>query len=867
MRLLTFLGVLPLVSLVTGRPYFIGRDQKFSDLDIVVGYPVSVPETLSLMEQTTSTVSAPETLSLLEKSTVSAPETLSLLELTTVSSPQTLSRMEITTVSTPETLNLVEIITTRDGNILSPVDVRAVLTIPVLMTVDESETLTALPARSRGTETASVTSVTSTHVAKSVSTASDTRPSSTARVGPFQPQLLLTTTPYREAIPRTPSPTYTGVSPYSLWNGKVLPISLPFVSARATTSSVRVEPTSPSPASTLLHSTSWAESVRPLTVSQFTITLDQHKRTRSTTTCSSDSSRPTAVCSRSPATTGMASVELGSYNTRIISSPQITNPPVTTILVQLTPSTLIRQRCSTAISEPGPLFLEWTPDFGVTDLGLKTDPIMLELRAPSYVSEHYYTAQIPDESEASCTTGRDLGIGPSPFSASYPTIEPHWSDSYFREPITLSSHQVTSVTLFPCPHDPSSDRLCIGPPTSRTSATPKTELHVRTPSPAGVSLALPTSTGEPMSSTTFLHIDLSLPENGGHMMGIREPMESTERHSTLPPSPTMPWDSDWFEVLSHTTVTHTPTTDHHNAIPTASTAVQPMNDTITSLSSWYNGPVATLTTITTRRQEIWASTWIAPILVKTQTSSSSMSRYTRRRIPPQPRSTRSTTINGYTSFLVDHQASTETELPSALIKFRTITLPLFDGRHSTLTVCEPSATRDPYENLTHIEMTPEDIEYFMARQLPKPVNTDPRTGYGELILPAASVLASRPLSLPPIGNINVNNIRLNTATSIVCSESTWAVLIVFMVLFPITFTIVMTELLIRHIWFRGVPGDIKIRLLADKRYRGYERMIGVGIIATVSVLIGVLVACYLRNGMCEDIKVYEDLAGVGQREF
>ncbi|KAF3135134.1 hypothetical protein TWF594_008522 [Orbilia oligospora] len=814
MRLLTFLGVLPLVSLVTGRPYFIGRDQKFSDLDIVVGYPVSVPETLSLMEQTTSTVSAPETLSLLEKSTVSAPETLSLLELTTVSSPQTLSRMEITTVSTPETLNLVEIITTRDGNILSPVDVRAVLTIPVLMTVDESETLTALPARSRGTETASVTSVTSTHVAKSVSTASDTRPSSTARVGPFQPQLLLTTTPYREAIPRTPSPTYTGVSPYSLWNGKVLPISLPFVSARATTSSVRVEPTSPSPASTLLHSTSWAESVRPLTVSQFTITLDQHKRTRSTTTCSSDSSRPTAVCSRSPATTGMASVELGSYNTRIISSPQITNPPVTTILVQLTPSTLIRQRCSTAISEPGPLFLEWTPDFGVTDLGLKTDPIMLELRAPSYVSEHYYTAQIPDESEASCTTGRDLG-----------------------------------------------------PPTSRTSATPKTELHVRTPSPAGVSLALPTSTGEPMSSTTFLHIDLSLPENGGHMMGIHEPMESTERHSTLPPSPTMPWDSDWFEVLSHTTVTHTPTTDHHNAIPTASTAVQPMNDTITSLSSWYNGPVATLTTITTRRQEIWASTWIAPILVKTQTSSSSMSRYTRRRIPPQPRSTRSTTINGYTSFLVDHQASTETELPSALIKFRTITLPLFDGRHSTLTVCEPSATRDPYENLTHIEMTPEDIEYFMARQLPKPVNTDPRTGYGELILPAASVLASRPLSLPPIGNINVNNIRLNTATSIVCSESTWAVLIVFMVLFPITFTIVMTELLIRHIWFRGVPGDIKIRLLADKRYRGYERMIGVGIIATVSVLIGVLVACYLRNGMCEDIKVYEDLAGVGQREF
>ncbi|TGJ64887.1 hypothetical protein EYR41_008895 [Orbilia oligospora] len=819
------------------------------------------------MEQTTSTVSAPETLSLLEKSTVSAPETLSPLELTTVSSPETLSHMEITIVSTPETLNLVEIITARDGNIHSPVDVRAVLTIPVLMTVDESETLTALPARSRGTETASVTLVTSTHVAKSVSTASDTRPSSTARVGPFQPQLLLTTTPYREAIPRTPSPTYTGVSPYSLWNGKALPISLPFVSARATISGVLVEPTSPSPASTLLHSTSWAESVRPLTVSQFTITLDQHKRTRSPTTGSSDSSRPTAVCSRSPATTGMASVELGSYNTRIISSPQITNPPVTTILVQLTPSTLIRQRRSTAISEPGPLFLEWTPDFGVTDLGLKTDPIMLELRAPSYVSEHYYTVQIPDESEASCTTGRDLGIGPSPFSASYPTIEPHWSDSYFRVPITLSSHQVTLVTLFPCPHDPSSDRLCIGPPTSRTSATPKTELHVRTPSPAEVPLALPTSTGEPISPTTFLHIDLSLPENGGHMMGIREPMESTERHSTLPPSPTVPWDSDWFEMLSHTTVTHTPTTDHYNAIPTASTAVQPMNDTITSLPSWYNWPVATLTTITTRRQEIWASTWIAPILVKTQTSSSYMSRYTRRRMPPQPRSTRSTTINGYTSFLVDHQASTETELPSALIKFRTITLPLFDGRNSTLTVCESSATRDPYENLTHIEMTPEDIEYIMARQLPKPVNTDPRTGYGELILPAASVPASRPLSLPPIGNINVNNIHLNTATSIVCSESTWAVLIVFMVLFPITFTIVMTELLIRHIWFRGVPEDIKIRLLADKRYRGYERMIGVGIIATVSVLIGVLVACYLRNGMCEDIKVYEDLAGVGQRQF
>ncbi|KAF3170674.1 hypothetical protein TWF788_010137 [Orbilia oligospora] len=767
MRLLTFLGVLPLVSLVTGRPYFIGRDQKLSDLDIVVGYPVSVPETLSLLEQTTSTVSAPETLSLLELKTVSSPETLSL-------------------------------------------DVRAALTIPVFMTVDESETLKALPARSRGAETASVTSVTSTHVAKSVSTASDTRPSSTARVGPFQPQLLLTTTPYREAIPRTPSPTYTGVSPYSLWNGKALSISLPFVSARATTG-VRVEPTSPSPASTLLHSTSWAESVRHLTVSQFTITLDQHKRTPSTTTGSSDSSQPTAVCSRSPATTDMASVEL--------------------------------------------------------DLGLKTDPIMLELRAPSYVSEHYYAAQIPDKSEASCTTGRDPGIGPSPFSASYPTIEPHWSDPYFREPITLSSRQVTSVTLFPCPHDPSSDRLCIVPPTSRTSATPKTELHVRTPSPAEVSLAFPTSTGEPVGSTTFLHVDLSLPENGGHMMGIREPMESTERHSTLPLIPTMPWGSDWFEMPSHITVTHTPTTDHHNAIPMASTAVHLMNDTITSLPSWYNGPVTTLTTITTCRQEIWAPTWIAPILVKTQASSSSMSRYTRRRMPPQPQSIRSTTINKYTSFLVDHQASTKTELPSALIKFSTITLPLVDGQHSTLTVCEPSVTRNPYENLTHIEMTSEDIEYIMARQLPKPVNTDPRTGYGELILPAASVPASRPLSLPSIDNINVNNIRLNTATSIVCSESTWAVLIVFMVLFPITFTIVMTELLIRHIWFRGVPEDIKIRLLADKRYRGYERMIGVGIIATVSVLIGVLVACYLRNGMCEDIKVYEDLAEVGQRQF
>ncbi|KAF3212436.1 hypothetical protein TWF106_009806 [Orbilia oligospora] len=799
MRLLTFLGVLPLVSLVTGRPYFIGRDQKLSDLDIVVGYPVSVPETLSLLEQTTSTVSAPETLSLLELKTVSSPETLSL-------------------------------------------DVRAALTIPVFMTVDESETLKALPARSRGAETASVTSVTSTHVAKSVSTASDTRPSSTARVGPFQPQLLLTTTPYREAIPRTPSPTYTGVSPYSLWNGKALSISLPFVSARATTG-VRVEPTSPSPASTLLHSTSWAESVRHLTVSQFTITLDQHKRTPSTTTGSSDSSQPTAVCSRSPATTDMASVELAHT------------------------STLIRQRRSTGTSEPGPLFLEWTPDFGTTDLGLKTDPIMLELRAPSYVSEHYYAAQIPDKSEASCTTGRDPGIGPSPFSASYPTIEPHWSDPYFREPITLSSRQVTSVTLFPCPHDPSSDRLCIVPPTSRTSATPKTELHVRTPSPAGVSLAFPTSTGEPVGSTTFLHVDLSLPENGGHMMGIREPMESTERHSTLPLIPTMPWGSDWFEMPSHITVTHTPTTDHHNAIPMASTAVHLMNDTITSLPSWYNGPVTTLTTITTRRQEIWAPTWIAPILVKTQASSSSMSRYTRRRMPPQPQSIRSTTINKYTSFLVDHQASTKTELPSALIKFSTITLPLVDGQHSTLTVCEPSVTRNPYENLTHIEMTSEDIEYIMARQLPKPVNTDPRTGYGELILPAASVPASRPLSLPSIDNINVNNIRLNTATSIVCSESTWAVLIVFMVLFPITFTIVMTELLIRHIWFRGVPEDIKIRLLADKRYRGYERMIGVGIIATVSVLIGVLVACYLRNGMCEDIKVYEDLAEVGQRQF
>ncbi|KAK6338561.1 hypothetical protein TWF730_002624 [Orbilia blumenaviensis] len=201
----------------------------------------------------------------------------------------------------------------------------------------------------------------------------------------------------------------------------------------------------------------------------------------------------------------------------------------------------------------------------------------------------------------------------------------------------------------------------------------------------------------------------------------------------------------------------------------------------------------------------------------------------------------------------------KTSSPGPGIQVGTITQSVWSVRQETPTLCAATITptQQLYKNSKYLQITSDEMAYIGARQLIQPINTDPRGGYGD------------PLPIPPqtsatIGNLNV---RLNTATSIVCSESTWAVLLVFMVIFPLTFTIVAMELLIRHIWFRGVPEDIKTRLLADKKYRGYERMVGVSIIVLVPILIGVLVACYLRNGICEDMKVYQDIIGGGKGPF
>ncbi|KAK6499502.1 hypothetical protein TWF506_004132 [Arthrobotrys conoides] len=723
---------------------------------------------------------------------------------------------------------------------------------------------------------------------KSVSTSTMT-PKLSYRVGYYQPRPVDTTLHHR-FIPQTEPPVLSTTPTYTPRPSTVLgssslpasPVSVGFI-----TSGVPDEPTSsPQPASSTsisTGSTSWAESGRLLSFPKFAITVHRHRWSPYTTKSSAITESPLSITTSSAATTGMASIELPSYTAQSVSSPQVTDPPITTVLVEIKPSALILKPRSTPMvkspqmTESLPLHFSWDPTFGITNLELEIDFSMDLSRPSSYFGPD--TALITGRPELSTTTGRDPGIGPSVFSASYPIVEPHWSDPYYYEPLTLSSRQVTSasVTLFPCPHRSSLDRLCVLPPTSGILPS-GTQLQVRTPSPVEVMTSF-------TNVTTSLHIDLSFPENGGHIMRIRRPMDSSERYLTFYPSSTMTWDSDWFSTTMQDTNTQkqwtvpadaqneglTTASEYHSTTPAASAAALTMNDIVTPFQPWYNGPVATLTTITTRRQEIWASDRVAPITMNTEKSSSSrsVSRYTRRRMPPQPRSFSTTKVNTYTSFLSEFQPNTETELSSSLIKFSTVTLPLLDGSQSTLTVCEPSTTKDPYENMTHVQITPGDMEYIMARQVLEPVNTDLRSGYGNMLPPAVSLPASKPFSLPPSGNAeyNVNNIRLNTATSIVCSESTWAVLIVFMVLFPITFTIVMTELLIRHIWFRGVPEDIKTRLLADKRYRGYERMLGVGVIATVSVLIGVLVACYLRNGICEDIKVYEDIAGVGQRQF
>ncbi|KAK6526599.1 hypothetical protein TWF694_005181 [Orbilia ellipsospora] len=106
----------------------------------------------------------------------------------------------------------------------------------------------------------------------------------------------------------------------------------------------------------------------------------------------------------------------------------------------------------------------------------------------------------------------------------------------------------------------------------------------------------------------------------------------------------------------------------------------------------------------------------------------------------------------------------------------------------------------------------------------------------------------------PASQRPASSYHISTATSIVCSESTWALVLMFMAIFPIGFSICGTEILVRFIWFRAFPADIKDKVLVQN-WRVYKRMIGVGTISMICVLVGILTACFLRNGVCEDLKL------------
>ncbi|KAK6360031.1 hypothetical protein TWF696_001151 [Orbilia brochopaga] len=195
----------------------------------------------------------------------------------------------------------------------------------------------------------------------------------------------------------------------------------------------------------------------------------------------------------------------------------------------------------------------------------------------------------------------------------------------------------------------------------------------------------------------------------------------------------------------------------------------------------------------------------------------------------------------------------------------TVTRPLWDGGYEVVTLCR----RETFNHPRAVDDDPFDFNTLYQdrsrRQILQPFQFTTVLA-AESLLETASTATSASIATKPPTPAPHRSVRLNTSTSIVCSESTWAVLLVFTVLFPMCFTVLMTEVFIRHIWFRSIPDDIKTRLLADKKYRSYERMAAVGAVSLACVLLGILVACYLRNGVCEDIRTFErpEIVGISQ---
>ncbi|KAK6510286.1 hypothetical protein TWF481_005003 [Arthrobotrys musiformis] len=481
-----------------------------------------------------------------------------------------------------------------------------------------------------------------------------------------------------------------------------------------------------------------------------------------------------------------------------------------------------------------------------------------------------------------------LSVGQSSFTGSYylpPTI---FSDSHYQEPTLIPSYDKQASTTNLVSSLPS--RLLMGPPTLITSVS-KSQLDIRTASPVSLSSFGPAPTEVPTKETTSTHLEISFVKK------MLQTVEKVWSRINLAVSPTSSLDSrpnvtapsswDEWSASYYVAGASTYTARYHpvtlpSELPMAShisdsihTSLSPMaaraqsraarRKTVTgrSSTSLYND--MSTTTSFVPPQETYYPTSQTVYGMPNTMGPPSVGSYSRKQTPVRIKGSK--TILEYSTLLLSNSTAHDASSQAPLVKLGTITRPLWDGGHETLTICEVPKG-DLYSGFRHMRITTGDMQDIMSRQILEPITADPRGGeYTDSIFmppPAAFSSKAETIPLAPIGNINI---RLNTATSIVCSESTWALLVVFMTLFPITFTIFMTEILIRHIWFRGVPQDIKTRLLADKRYRGYERIFGIGFIAFITVLVGILVGCFLRNGICEDMKVYQDLAAAKQVPF
>ncbi|KAF3937493.1 hypothetical protein ABW19_dt0200763 [Dactylella cylindrospora] len=196
---------------------------------------------------------------------------------------------------------------------------------------------------------------------------------------------------------------------------------------------------------------------------------------------------------------------------------------------------------------------------------------------------------------------------------------------------------------------------------------------------------------------------------------------------------------------------------------------------------------------------------------------------------------------------------------------KTYTRPLWDGGHETLTICGRSTgyqtilpqaddSLGPLVTDFWVASTIENTGDLYQRQIFSPVVEGP-----DAPVVASTIFAPEP-SMPP--STTAKNRGISTATSITCSGSTWVIILCLMVIFPLIFTVVATETLVRHIWFRNLPPEYGPWFSAWTSHKAYERMLWTGSVTLIVIFVGILVACFLRNGICADIKSCEEEMGM-----